>query len=193
MARCERSHGANLNHVAAELRFEIGEPKGRRLHLCAPEPERELTVATDFFGKPDASTALNTALQVESHIVAEGECFVSMPLSLNEPACRRAIKDGVVLEGAFASSVANGAVERVICKQEFKNAFSIPVDGLGVGVDNHALARGERAPGLRLWHLSNGAIGLLEPNLDEAHPAHPDGLHARVIAEDRNFNPKAFH
>ena len=64
---------------------------------------------------------------------------------------------------------------------------------LGIRVDRESLAGRQAASRLRLGHLSDGAIGLLESDLNEAHSAHADGFHSRVIAEDRHFEAESLH
>jgi len=97
------------------------------------------------------------------------------------------------LERAFSASVAYWAIEGVVDEEEFKDTFTIFVDLFGVGIDDHVVAGGESAGGLGFWHFADGAVWLFESDFDEAHPAHADRFHARVVAENRNFKAESFH
>jgi hypothetical protein len=163
------------------------------LHFGTAESEGELGIAGDFFGESDASSALDAAFEVESDVLAEGEGFMVVPFDFQKSAGGWTVSEGVILEGTFSASVADGAIEGVIDEEKFEDAFAIFVDLVGVGIDDHVVAGGEGTGGLRLWHFADGAVWLFEADFDEAHAAHSDGLHPGVVAEDRDFESKSFN
>ena len=120
--------------------------------------------------------ALDAALAVEQDQVGDGDRLLEVALLLDEPALARSVGQGLVLQRALAALVAHGAVERVVGEQELEH----PVLGLlhlvRRGVDHHALGRLNEAG--RLERRPAGTV-----DLDQAHPAHADGRHARVVAE----------
>lgn len=125
------------------------------MHFGPSEAESELSVAADFFGEADTATALDTAFEVESDVLAEGIGFREVPFDFNESAGRWAVGEGVVLKRAFSTAVANWAVEGVVNEEEFEDTFSVFVDLFCVGIDDHVVAGGESAGGLRFWHFTN--------------------------------------
>src|SRR2546423_6991555 len=100
-------------------------------------------------------------------------------------------KQGVVLERTFATAIADRAIERMVDEKEFENAPAVGVDGFGVGVDGHTVAGGEGAGGLRLGHFLYLPVLAFEADFDEAHAAHANRLHARVVTEDGDFEAEA--
>lgn len=84
-------------------------------------------------------------------------------------------------------------MEWVVNQQKLKDSLAIAVDRRGIRVNDHAVARGQGAASLRLWHFAHGAIRLFEPDFHQAHAAHPDGFHARVVAENGDFQAKALN
>ena len=110
-----------------------------------------------------------------------------MALKLGEARCRGTVENRVVLEWALSAAVADRAIERVIDQQKLKNAFAVTVHHFGVRKDDHVVVGRQGATGLGLGHLADATVGLLESNLDEAHTAHADWLHARVVAKNGNF------
>ena len=86
------------------------------------------------------------------------------------------VGQGLVLQGALAALVAHRAVERVVDQQELEDAVLGLLDLVGVGDHLRARLHLDEAAGLQ-----GGAPGAAD--LDQAHPAHPDRLHAGVVAE----------
>jgi len=114
-----------------------------------------------------------------------------MSLYLDISARARPIEKCVVLQRTLAASVADGAVERMVYQQELENTLPVTADVFRVRVNNHVIICGKRAAGLRLRHHFYAAVGLFEPDVDEAHPTHTHRLHPGVIAEYRNFQANA--
>lgn len=59
-----------------------------------------------------------------------------------EAAAVGAVAHGLVLEVAFTALVADGAVEGVVCEEEFHYAFTSFVDEGRIGFDDHAFLDG---------------------------------------------------
>ena len=95
----------------------------------------------------------------------------------------RAVGQRLVLQRALAALVADRAVERVVGQQELEHAVLGLLHLLRGGVDDHALAGLDEA-----GRLQRGAPRAL--HLDQAHAAHADGLHARVVAEARDVGAR---
>lgn len=100
-----------------------------------------------------------------------------MALRLLVPGCPRAEGQGLVLEGALAATVADGAVQRVVDEEQLEDGPLGFGGSLAVGADDHPVRDGRGAGGEQL-------LGSL--HLDEAHPAGRDRRHARVVAEARD-------
>ncbi len=102
-----------------------------------------------------------------------------MPFLLDEPALSRPVGHRLVLEGALASFVADGAVERVVEEQEFENALLGLSGRLGLSEDLLAVGHLDEARRLEARTPGTG-------DLDKAHPAHADRGHPRVVAKARD-------
>jgi len=90
----------------------------------------------------------------------------------------------VVLEGALPALVAHRAVERVVDEQELQDAVLGLLRARRLGVDDHAVGDGDHAR--RLQRRSPAGV-----DVDDAHPAHADRLHPRVVAEAGDVDPGA--
>jgi hypothetical protein len=88
-----------------------------------------------------------------------------MPLLFNKTGLAGAIGHGLVLEWTFATLIAHWAVERMIHKEEFKNALLGSLSVVGFGVYDHPL----RNRGHARWLQHRPATGI---DIDETHPAH---------------------
>ena len=180
--RRERAHRADLHGVAAEVGGEGLRGEGGDLHVLAPSGEVDLRLAGHVGGEAGAAGALNAALAVEQDEVRDGDGLLEVALLLNEAGLARAVGQGLVLQRALAALVAHRAVERVVGQQELEHAVLGLLHLLRGGVDDHAVAGLDEA-----GRLQRGAARAL--HLDQAHAAHADGLHARVVAEARDVGP----
>ena len=108
-----------------------------------------------------------------------------MTLLFDEAALAGSVGDRLVLQRALAALVADRAVERVVDEQELEDAVLRLLGDVGFGLDDHAVAHREHAARLQ----AGAAAGV---DLDEAHTAHADRLHARVVAEPRDVDAVAF-
>ena len=92
------------------------------------------------------------------------------------------VGERLVLERALAALVADRAVERVVGQQELEHAVLGLLHLVDAGDDLHALGDLDEAR-----RLQRGAARALD--LDQAHAAHADRLHARVVAKARDVGP----
>ena len=150
--------------------------------LVAPAGEVDLGLARHVRGEAGAAGALNAALAVEQHQVRNGDGLLEVALLFDEAGLAGAVGQRLVLQRALAALVADGAVERMVGEQELEHAVLRLLDLLRRGVDDHALARLDEA-----GRLQGGAARAL--HFDQAHAAHADRLHARVVAEARDVGP----
>jgi hypothetical protein len=193
LRRGESTDRADLNDVATELRSELAQNERRGLHVRSSESESKLTVARDFLSKANASTALDTALKVKSHVLAQRKSLWSVSLHLNKSTRGRPVEQRIVLERTLTTAVADRAVERVVHEKKFENALSIFVNLRGIGIDGKPFSRGQSTACLWLGHLAHGAVRLLIADLNQAHATHPDGFHPRVVAKNRDLEAEPFH
>ena len=100
--------------------------------------------------------------------------FSSMKRVSPEPWVER-----LVLQWTLAALVADRAVERVVGEQELEDAVLGLLHLLRVGDDVHAVVHLDVAG--RLQRRAPRPV-----DFDEAHAAHADRLHARVVAEARH-------
>ena len=89
------------------------------------------------------------------------------------------VRVGVVLQRALAALVADRAVERVVDEEELEDAVLGLLRGRRLGVDDHAV--GDRDHAARLQRRAAAGV-----DVDDAHAAHADRLHPRVVAEPRD-------
>ena len=102
-----------------------------------------------------------------------------MVLELDVFRFRRAVGKSHVLQFAFAASVANRAIERMVAEQQLHHAFARLLDLVAVGRHDHAFGDYRRAGGLQLRHL-------LHPH--QAHAARALQRQVRVITERGDFD-----
>ncbi len=180
----QRAHGADLHGVAAEVRRERVVGEGVDLGVVAPVHEVDQRVAGHLLGEARAAVAQDAALAVEEDHVADRDRLLLVALLLDEARLAGPVGHRLVLQRALAALVAHGAVERVVDQQELEH----PVLGLlgdrGLGVDLHVRRALEHAA--RLQRRAPTGV-----DLDDAHAAHADGLHARVGAEVRDVDAVA--
>ena len=180
----ERADRADLHGVAAEVAGEgvVGERVDLRLVAAVLEVDER--VAGDLVGEPGAAIAEDAALAVEGDEVADHDRLLEVPLLLDEPALARAVGEGLVLQRALAALVAHRAVERVVDEEELEDAVLRLLGDLALRVDLHVGRDRDHAGGLE----GRAAAGV---DLDDAHPAHADRLHPRVVAEARDVGAVA--
>ena len=121
-ARGQRADGADLHDVAGEVRRERLVGIGDDLGLLAAPAEVDERVARDLGGEARAAPALDAALPVEQHEVADRDRLLEVPLLLDVARLAGAERQRLVLERALAAAVAHRAVERVVDEEELEHA-----------------------------------------------------------------------
>ena len=150
------------------------------LRAVAAVDEVDQRVARDLVGEPRAAAALDAALAVEQHEVADRDRLLEVALLLDEARLARPERERLVLQRALAAAVADRAVERVVDEQELEHAvLDLSSPSSRLRVHDHAVGDGRRARGREAAHAFD---------LDEAHAAHADRLHALVPAEARDVD-----
>ena len=183
--RRQRTHRADLHGVAAEVGLERLGRERRHLDRLATPGEVDLCFARHLGREAGAACALDAALAVEEHEVTDGDRLLEVALLLNEAGLARPVGQRLVLQRALATLVAHRAVERVVGQQELQHPVLGLLDPLVGGVDHHAVVDLHEAGGRQ-----RGAARPL--HVDQAHAAHADGVHARVVAEARDVGAGPF-
>ena len=152
---------------------------GVRDHLgeVAAAAEVDQRVAGDLGGEARAPPALDTALAVEQHEVADRGRLLEVTLLLHVARLARPERQRLVLERALAAAVAHRAVERMVDQQELEDTVLRLAHVVLLGVHDHAVVHRGRARDLEPAQAFD---------LDEAHATHADRLHAVVPAEARD-------
>ncbi len=179
LARGERTYRADLHGVAREVRVERLLFEVQDLHAIAAVDEVDERVAGDLVGEADAPRALDTALAVEQHKLAQRDRLGEVALLLDEPRLTGPECERLVLQRALAAPVAHRAVEGVVDEQELEDSVLDLLHRLVLRVHHHAVGDGRRAG---RW------IAAAALDLDEAHPTHADRLHALVPTEPRDVD-----
>ena len=102
-----------------------------------------------------------------------------MTLLFNETRLTGTMQERLILKGAFAALVTDRAVQRMVSEEQLEDTVLGLLDLVRIRNDVHTLARRDEA----CW-LQRGATRAV--HLNEAHPTHPNRLHARVITKTRN-------
>ncbi len=116
---------------------------------------------------------------IEEHEVRDGYRLFEVALLFDKTRLARPVGDRVILEGTLSTTVANRTIEWMIDQEKLENSFLSFLDDIGLGVDDHAVGHRVRAG-------SDQRFATRGLELDQAHPAHADGLHPRVPAESGN-------
>ena len=182
VSTCSRSHGRDLKRYGVAVSAPTGQiwtvlprevgregvtGEDRDLDPIATFREVDERLARHLFRKTGAACALDAALPIEQHKRADLDGLGPVPFLLDEPALSRPVGHRLVLEGALASFVADGAVERVVEEQELEHALLGLSGRLGLGEDLLAVGHLDEARRLEARAPGTG-------DLDEAHPAHAD-------------------
>ena len=142
-ARGERADGADLHGVAGEVGGERLVGVGDHLRVRAPLAEVDQRIAGDLGREAGAAAALDAALPVEQHEVADRHRLLEVPLLLDEARLAGTERERLVLQRALAAAVAHRAVERVVDQQELEDAVLHRLHVGRLRVDDHAVGRPE--------------------------------------------------
>ena len=175
----ERADRADIDAHAAFFAGELAwlVRQDHRLHAARANSERLHVHA--FIAHAHAAEAENAARGV---VIDQRRPFFlgRVQLFLDEARLVEAVAEGHVLQFALAALVAHGAIERMVREQELDHVLARAMHLLGVGLDDHAFGRDQRAGGLQLGHLFH---------FDQAHAAGRLQRKAGVIAEGGDFDP----
>src|SRR5262249_47201637 len=162
--------------------------------------EPEYVVMRDFLAETDASRAQNTTLVVQRDAWADLHGFRLLHFVFQKTRLRVAVIDAEFLQLAFASLIADRAIERVIDQEKFHDAVPAFVHQRRVGANSHPFSYILRAANLRARHPIDDrfavrtelrfAIGP-EPrksHFDQTHPAIARRTKLFVIAIPRYEN-----
>ncbi len=175
--RRERAHRADLDDVAREVRGERVRGVGDHLGVVPTSPERDERITRDLVREASAAAALDAPLAVQQHEIRDRDRLLPVALLLDEARLARAERQRGVLERALAAAVTDRAIKRVVDEEELEHAVLSLARRVGRGVHDHAVGDDRRARDLQAAHALD---------LDEAHPTHPDRLHALVVTEPRD-------
>ena len=103
-----------------------------------------------------------------------------MTLLFNKPCLSRPVRQGLVLQGALATLVANRAVQRVVRQEELQHPILRLFHFLRIRNYRHLVGRFDKAGGLQ-----RGSTTRIDFN--KAHSTDAHRLHSRVITEPRNI------
>src|SRR5690606_24665308 len=147
--RGQRPNRAEIVDVAGKLAVERLFEVGDNLHILAAINRAELFDPRNLARKADAAGAVDAAghdrLDQRPHVF-----FRHGALVLEKAAVARAVGHRLVLQVALAALIADRTVERMVDQQELHRAFTAFAYFLGVGVNNHTIARRHGAGGDQL-------------------------------------------
>ena len=141
------------------------------------------TILFNAFAIGSAPLTGNTTFPVNGDNRAERSCLgIIMPMKFHTR-IRRTILEGVVLQGTFATLVADRAIERVIEQRELQNTLLRFFHLVGSGFDHHIRHDIHRAGGHQFRHLLD---------LDQTHPATAERTDLLVITENGDIHIDLF-
>src|SRR6185503_20425385 len=101
-------------------------------------------------------------------------------LLFSKPLFKAAPVESHLLEFAFASTITNRTIERVIGEEKLRHSALRFFNFFTLRGNDHAVRASDRAGGLQLWHLLDA---------HETHPARGLQSEIGVIAEGGNIKP----
>jgi hypothetical protein len=179
----ERADRADLDRVAGEVGLERLVLRHADLLLRAALEQVDERVAGDLLREPGAALAEHAALAVQKDLRGDRQRLGERPLLVDEPGVRAAGAHRLVLQRAFATLVADRAVQRVVDEQQLHHPLLGLLGDRGrvLGLDDHAVRDRHRAAGLRLGHRPPAHL-----HLDQALAAGAGGVEQGVVAEPRD-------
>ena len=180
----ERPDRADLHGVAAEVRGERLVGEGHDLRLVAPLDEVDERVAGHVLGEPRAAVAEDAPLAVEVDEVADGDGLLVVALLLDHAALARAPLMVWSWSGHSPPLSHTGQSSGWLISRNsstpswafFTRSLSVSTFMPSADRDHAADAEGGAATGV---------------DVDQAHAAHADRLHALVVAEARDVDAVA--
>src|SRR2546425_299164 len=117
----ERADGTDLHGVPREVRRERFVGIGDDLGELAAAAEIDERVAGDLGREARAAPALDAALAVKEHEVADRDRLLEVALLLDIPRLPGPERQRLILQRALAAAVADRAVERMVDEQELED------------------------------------------------------------------------
>ena len=143
----QRAYGANVDHVARQLRVHRLAHKGFDFSVFAAVRHAQFHHAGHFLPKAHAACAMNASAHLlhadqRPYILDSDNSFFFFIARGRSP-----VADSQVLQLAFAALVADGAVQWVIDEQKFHHRLLRLYRPIGFGAHDHALGHGRGASG----------------------------------------------
>src|SRR6185436_35421 len=179
----ERPDGTDLHRVARERRPEVLARGDRDAFARTTSEQLDEPVAADLVAEARAPRAQDAALAVQLDERRERDRLLVRALGLGIPTLAGAERHRLILQGAFASAVADRAVERVVQQQELqvRDLGSVGLVRRVLGAHHHARRDLGRARGEQL---------ALPLDLHVALAARADRIQERVVAEPGDLDPE---
>ena len=186
--RGQRSHRADIDQIALQLRGQRAFKVGGDLHVLAAAGGAHFGHAADLGCEPHAARALDAPVHRGLH--QHAEIFVlDRALVLGKAAGIDAVAHRLVLQVALAALIADRAIQRMVDQQEFHHAFARLLHHRRARRDFRRLALGT---GTAIAHAPGATRNRLRAalDLDQAHPAIAGDRQPLVVAEPRNFRAR---
>ena len=174
---------AQIDHVARQLRIDGAAEEAGDFCMFAAMQHSQFHHTTDFL--PEAHTA--GAVDAAAHFFHRNQrpdiLVEHDALFFGIARFARAIADRDILQQAFATLIADRAIERMVDQQEFHHRLLRRHSPFAVGVHHHAGSNWRRAGRYRPRHFFH---------LDHAHAATGSDRQLFVIAEMRDISAELF-
>ena len=187
----EGTDRAEIDDVALQVAVERLAQIGGDFRVLAPARLAHLGDAGDLGREADAAGARDAARHMGFDQRAEIK-VIDGALGFAETAEIDAIGHRLVLQIAFATLIADRAIERMVDQQEFHHALAGLLDHGAVGLDDRGLTFRPGAQILDLHRAGGRGFGRATHNLDKAHPTVPRDRQTLVIAKARDLDPRLF-
>ena len=178
---CQSTDRTQINHVAGKLGINGATNESLNLGMHVPVDHAEFHHPGDFLTETDTARAMDATRHLLHRNQGAGVLMENDTLRFVIARCIRAITDRQILQLAFATLIANRAIERVIDQEKL----------------HHALLRGDRQFRMRknLHARSNRRRTCRQClrcflDLHQAHPATSRNRELLVIAEVRDIGTR---
>ena len=189
-SRRQRANGAKIDDIALQFRGHCLVEIGGDFHILATARGAQFLNPAHFGSEADAAGALDAAGHLGLHQRADVFIFDGA-LVFHEAVVGFAIGHGLVLQIAFAALIANRAIQRVVDKQEFHDAFAGLLHLRGAGENFRRFAIGS---GTQIIHRHGaGSLRFRRAlHFNQAHAAVAGNRQAFVETETRHFGASLF-
>src|SRR5690606_4310921 len=171
---------AHVDDVAGNLAGERLADPGADLEILGAPHAAEFVRTGDLAHDPDAARTLDATRHLGRHERAE-VLVRDHALALDEARNRTPVAERQILQLAFATLVADRAIERMVYEQELHDVALRRQRARGLGGDLHAIRDRRSACGLRFRHRLAAEL-----DFDHAHAAVRRNRELAVVAEARD-------